>query len=100
MPNKLKIDLEQLDSSIETYVSSIEEFETMIKTIDTSLDNLKNSGWKSGAKDAFFTQYDDKWKQNMQTHITVLTHLKDCLIKARSEFVGVVDEIPAIGNVL
>ena len=100
MARRLKIDLDQLDTSINNYDNSINDFEALIKMIDGSLDNLKNSGWKSPAKDAFFSQYDDKWKQNMQTHISVLKHLKECLVNTKSDYIGIINEIPSISSAL
>ncbi|HHW47062.1 MAG TPA: WXG100 family type VII secretion target [Clostridiaceae bacterium] len=100
MANKLKIDFDQLNDTIKDYEKSIDEFETLVNTLTASVDALKNSGWKSAASDAFFKTFDETWKKNIEMHIKILIHLKECLNYAKTEYETLYNSIPSIGNSL
>lgn len=96
MAYTLKIDLDELNNTIQAYEGAIIDFETSIKNVDTTLSKLKASGWKSGASTAYFLHYEDTWKENMKKHIKIIKHMKDCLIKARSEYTNVKNEYDSL----
>ena len=100
MADKLKIDISQLETTIKDYEKSIEDFENLIATLESSVDALKNSGWKSAASDEFFKTFDEKWKKNIDMHIKVIEHLKECLKYARTEYETLYNSIPSIGDSL
>lgn len=100
MANKLKISIEQLESTINTYEKSCQQLEQMVKVLTKSVDNLKNTGWKSSASEAFFNAFDETWKKNIEKHILVIGHLKDCLKNAQAEYEEIYDRIPTLKNAL
>lgn len=100
MAKRLKIDLDQLNTTITNYDASINDFEMLIKSLDNSVDALKNSGWKSAASDAYFKTFDETWKKNMEAHILIVKHLRDCLIEAKREYESIYNSIPSLGKML
>ena len=100
MAKKLKVDLEQLSETITMYDKSYNDFESLIKTLSASVDALQNTGWKSAASEAFFQTYEETWKTNMQMHLKIIKHLKECLINAKNEYEALYESISSIGNTL
>ena len=100
MTRRLRIDLEQLNATIAKYDQSTSEFENIIKTLDISVDALRSSGWKSGASDAYFKNFDETWKKNMEMHISIINHLTDCLREAKREYESIYNSIPTLKNQL
>lgn len=98
MANMLKIDFDQLNTTIADYEKSISDFQLMIKNLDKYVDALKNSGWDSAASKAYFNTYDETWKKNMEVHIKILDQLKDWLNEGKKEYVTLYDSIPSIGS--
>jgi len=100
MAKNLKVDLDQLNETITAYEKSYNDFESLIQTLSASVEALKNTGWKSAASEAFFLTYDETWKTNMQMHLKIIKHLKECLINAKNEYEALYESIPSIGNSL
>lgn len=100
MANKLKINMDQLESTIKTYEKSHQQFEQLVKDLNKSVDNLKNTGWKSSASTAFFNTFDDTWKKNIEKHILIIGHLQDCLENAQREYEEIYNRIPSLKNSL
>lgn len=100
MAKKLKVDLEQLSETITMYDKSYNDFESLIKTLSASVDALQNTGWKSAASEAFFSTFDETWKKNMEMHLKIIKHLKECLVNAKNEYEALYESIPSIGNTL
>lgn len=98
MAKRLKVDFNDLQSSIKTYNRTKEDFETVLKNLSQSIDNLKSTGWKSGASDAFFKTFDENWKKNMELHIRIVEHLLECLENANKEYTTVHENIKTLGN--
>jgi len=100
MAKKLKIDLDQLNETITEYEKSYNDFESLISTLSASVAALQNTGWKSAASEAFFQTYEETWKTNMQMHLKIINHLKECLINAKNEYEALYESIPSISNSL
>lgn len=100
MAKKLKVDLDQLNETITMYDKSYNDFKSLIKTLSNSVAALQNTGWKSAASEAFFRTYDETWKINMETHLKIINHLKECLIEAKNDYEALYESIPSIGNSL
>jgi WXG100 family type VII secretion target len=94
---KLKIDLNQLQQTIKDYQKSIDDFTQMKDNLDHAIEELQTSGWVSGASTQYFSTYKETWKKNMDMHIKILTHLEDCLIKAKADYDELYAEIPNLG---
>ena len=100
MANKLTIDFDALDYAIKQYEEASKNFGDMISALDKTVDELKNSEWKSSAATAFFASYDDNWRVNMEKHILIINHLRECLEKARSDYHELADEASELEAVL
>lgn len=98
--NKLVIDLDQLQKTIEDYGQTIEDFISTQNMLDKAKTDLESSKWKSGASEAFISKYQDTWKANMEMHVKILTHLQTCLAEAQKEYGAIHDAIPGLGKVL
>lgn len=83
---RISIDLDKLNKAIQEYANIINDFKTAIKQTEQAIDILKNTDWKSGASTAYFMQYEDTWKKNMETRIKILEHLLKCMIFAKLEY--------------
>lgn len=100
MAKQLKVDFDVFDQSINEYQRAIDLFEEMLGELNKSIDDLRSSGWISAASEAFFETFDNKWKSNMELHIKVLNHFKECLESARSDYRELDELAQAIVNVL
>lgn len=96
----LKVDLDVLQTTINTYNTEITNITAAKSAINRSLSSLKASGWDSGASKAWFSLLDDEWLQNIDYQIRVLTRLRDNLIIAKDEYKQVYDEQEALKNYL
>ena len=96
----LKVDLDVLQTTINTYNTEITNITAAKSAINRSLSSLKASGWDSGASKAWFSLLDDEWLQNIDYQIRVLTRLRDNLIIAKDEYKQVYDEQVALKNYL
>ena len=94
----LRIDLTQLQTTIQTYQTSITELRTASQNLDAAINILRNSDWKSGASTQYFAKYDDSWKQNMDRQLKILEHLKDCLDEAKTEYQGLYNQVHTLGQ--
>ena len=92
MAKFLCVDFDALNETIDLYESSLDDFKSMISKLDKVIGTLKSSEWKSDAATAFFNSYDENWKQNMQKHILIIEHLKECLEEARKEYDSLADD--------
>lgn len=97
---KIEIDLDKLSSAIASYDDIIANFEQAIKESEKAINSLRNSGWKSGASTAYFLEYEDTWKQNMEKKLKIIKHLRDCLNKANAEYTGVYEEMQQLYTAL
>lgn len=95
---KLVVDLEQLQQTINDYKKSIEEFTKMKGDLEKAIEDLKSSGWVSGASTAYFETYEDTWKSNMEMHMKILGHLEDCLVKAKADYDELYVLVPSLGD--
>lgn len=98
--DKLRIDFDQLDSSISVYTSSVTELEEAFQRADQAIDCLKSSEWESDASEEFFRQYDDSWKENMQRQMDLITHLEEALQYAKGEYETLHEKFKKVGNCL
>ena len=94
----IQIDLDSLSNAIQHYDTIISSFEDSLKCSEQAINALKSSGWKSGASVVYFMTYEDTWKKNMKKRIQIIKHLKDCLIKAQTEYTAVYDELIQIDS--
>ncbi|MBU5337329.1 WXG100 family type VII secretion target [Intestinibacter bartlettii] len=86
MARRLKVDFDVFEQTISQYQESIDLFEDTLNKLNASMDTLKGSGWDTAASEVFFNTFDNKWKYNMELHIKVLKHFKDCMQKAESDY--------------
>ncbi len=100
MANKLKVDLDMLANTAAAYKNSYDQLSQLVSSLDISVDNLRNSGWKSAASTKFFETFDETWKKNIKTHMLIINHLNDCLNEAQREYVNIYDKIPELGRTL
>jgi len=96
----LKVDLDVLQTTINTYNTEITNITAAKSAINRSLTSLKASGWDSGASKAWFSLLDDEWLKNIDYQIRVLTRLRDNLIIAKEEYNGVYNELQTLQNSL
>lgn len=89
----ISIDLDKLASAISSYDDIISEFEDALKSTEKAINSLKTCGWKSNASSAYFMTYDDAWKKNMNKRLKIIKHLRDCLMKAQTEYTAVYEEM-------
>lgn len=86
MSTEVKIDLGLLDQAVSVYDTQIDTLETAYSEATRGIETLRNSAWKTNGADAFFQNYDDKWKSDFKEHIDYLKHLRDCLKLAQEGF--------------
>lgn len=96
----LKVDLDILQTTINTYNTEITNLNAAKSSINRSLNSLKASGWNSGASKAWFSLLDDEWLRNINYQIRVLTRLRDNLIIAKEEYNSVYNELQILQNSL
>ncbi len=97
---KLKVDIDVLQTTINTYNTEITNFHAAKATIKRSLSSLKASGWNSGASKAWFALLDDEWLKNIDFQIRVFSRLRDNLIIAKDEYNDVYEELENLKNSL
>ncbi len=86
MAKEVKVNLDLLDNAKKVYDESIETLESTVKTLSKAIDELRTKAWKTNGADAFFENYDDSWKKDLDKHISYLKHLRDCLATAKTAF--------------
>lgn len=86
MAKEVKVNLDALAEAKSVYDESITTLEDAVRTLSESIDELKTKAWKTNGADAFFNNYDDSWKKDINAHISYLKHLRDCLQKAKDTF--------------
>ncbi|MBC8059801.1 MAG: WXG100 family type VII secretion target [Clostridiaceae bacterium] len=96
--SKFSIDLNQLQLTINDYKKSIEDFNQLKSNLDNAVEELKTSGWVSGASTQYFSTFKETWKTNMDMHIKILTHLEDCMVKAKVDYDSLYANIPNLGT--
>lgn len=96
----LRVDLDVLQTTINTYNTEVTNLNAAKSAIKRSLASLKASGWDSGASNAWFSLLDDEWLQNIDYQIRVFKRLRDNLIIAKEEYNGVYDELQTLQNAL
>ncbi|WP_298838355.1 WXG100 family type VII secretion target [Clostridium sp.] len=95
---KLTIDLNQLEQTILDYNKSFEEFKKMKKNLDSIMENLRGSGWVSGASTKYFKKYNDDWSTNMEMHMRIFANLQECLTEAKTNYYDLYQDIPNLGS--
>lgn len=100
MAKKLKVDFDVFNQSIKSYEEAIGLFEENLSELNKSIDNLRTSGWISPTSEAFFESFDNKWKKNMELHIKVLRHFKECLELAQNDYRELDEVAKGLLNVL
>lgn len=97
---KLKVNLDVLQRTINTYNTEINNLYNAKNSIQRSLVTLKSSGWNSNASKAWFSLLDDEWIKNIEYQIRVLSRLRDNLIIAKNEYTNVYNEQGTLKNYL
>ncbi|MDY2735225.1 WXG100 family type VII secretion target [Intestinibacter sp.] len=100
MARTLKVDFDVFNQSINSYEEAINLFEENLSELNKSIDDLRTSGWVSAASQAFFESFDNKWKTNMELHIKVLRHFKECLELAQNDYRELDELAKGLTNVL
>lgn len=96
----LKVDLDVLQATIDTYHNELANLNAAKSAIKKSLAALKSSGWDSGASQVWFSLLDDEWLKNIDYQIRVLTRLMDNLILAKDEYYEVYMQQLTLGKSL
>lgn len=96
----LRVNIDVLQSTINTYNTEITNLNAAKSAITKSLASLKASGWDSVASKVWFSLLDDEWLKNIEYQIRVLTRLRDNLIIANDEYTDVYNEQEALKNSL
>lgn len=96
----LKVDLDVLQITINTYNTEITNLLAAKTAIRSALSSLKASGWDSGASKAWFSLLDDEWLKNIEFQIRVLTRLRDNLLLAKDDYKDVYEEQKELKNYL
>ena len=94
----IKVDLTQLGETIKVYDTAVNDIKTAFSDLDSAINTLKSTDWKSGASRQYFSTYDDSWKQNMLSQQEILEHLKSCLEYARTEYEAVYGKVNTLGQ--
>jgi WXG100 family type VII secretion target len=97
---KLKVDLDVLQATINTYNVELGNLKDAKKGIQRALNTLKSSGWDSAASKAWFSLLDDEWLKNIEFQIRVLERLRDNLDIAKDEYQEVYEEQQNLKNYL
>jgi len=100
MSTRLELEFNAINNAITVYSRTISDFETLVSTLDTSMNALEASNWKSSASAAFFRRYEERWKRNMENHKSTIATLRDALDKAREQYNQLYDSIPQINQAL
>ena len=94
----IRVDLTQLGDTIKVYSTAITEIQTAFDDLDSAINTLKSTDWKSGASKQYFATYDDSWKQHMKRQEAILEHLKNCLEEAKKEYENVYGKVHTLGQ--
>lgn len=97
---KLKVNLDVLQRTINTYNTEINNLYNAKNAIQRSLVTLKSSGWNSNASKAWFSLLDDEWIKNIEYQIRVLSRLRENLIIAKNEYTNIYNEQETLNNYL
>lgn len=97
---KLKVNLDVLQRTINTYNTEINNLYNVKNAIQRSLVTLKSSGWNSNASKAWFSLLDDEWIKNIEYQIRVLSRLRENLIIAKNEYTNIYNEQETLKNYL
>lgn len=100
MAKKLKVNFTELSSTIVNYERAINEFESMKKGLEGSINILRNSKWDSLASKTYFESFDNTFSKNMDMHINIIKHLKQCLEEAQKEYREIYETIPTLERYL
>lgn len=92
MANRLRIDIDVLDKTINTYDSKIDGFVQARENVMKALVLLRQSGWDTGASRVWFELMDMGWLDSMAYHIRVIRELQKELIIARNNYNEVLAE--------
>ncbi len=95
---KLRIDLDVLERTIQTYQTEIENIREAKTEISKALSSLKASGWDSQASKVWFSLLDDEWLKNIEYQIRVLNRLCENLKIAETKYSSVEEELNRIAN--
>ena len=97
---KLKVNLDVLQRTINTYNTEINNLYNAKNAIQRSLVTLKSSGWNSNASKVWFSLLDNEWIKNIEYQIRVLSRLRDNLIIAKNEYTNIYNEQETLNNYL
>mgnify|MGYP000503559699 CR=1 FL=1 len=86
MAREVKVNLDMLDDVRHIYSENILRLEEANNRLNTAIEVLRNSKWKTDGARAFLEVYDGENKPKLAAHISHLKHLNDCLDKASKIF--------------
>lgn len=95
---ELSVELSELEHAFGTFKGLHDEFQSAYTKLDCAIKDLRGSDWLSDASTAYFKQYEDTWKKNMNMHIAILEHLRDCLNNAKTEYTHLLSALPGAEN--
>lgn len=100
MARKLSVNFDAMENTIRQYEESADDFKNMLSTLNKSVNVLRDSGWKSGASEAYFSSYDETWKKNMEDHLKIIEFMRDCLRDAVNDYKSLENDINEVYNSL
>lgn len=98
MANKLAIDFDVLEKTIQTYENQVDGFVQARNNVIKTLNLLRSSGWDTGSSKVWFELMDTGWLDSMAYHIRVINELKKELIIAKNNYLSVYDEQNRLGK--
>lgn len=89
-------DSDVFEAAIKAYENSILNLNKLLTDTQNSIAELKTKGWNSEAGRVFFENYTNEWSPILTDYIDLLTFLKECVEKGKTEFNILVEEAEKI----
>jgi WXG100 family type VII secretion target len=91
-----KTELEAFDVAIKEYQTAAEDIKRIKDLLQNSIEDLKNTDWKSEAGEAFFSKFNTDWVENIDLYIKIVELMNEILNETKNNFAELVTEAQAI----
>ena len=100
MAKLLAVDFDQMQRTLSLYDEAVSQLQNAITSLDTAMDYLKNSGWKSGASTAYFKTFESSWRKSLETCITEISFQRENLVFAQNNYEALKEEADHLADAI
>lgn len=86
MPNKLTVSTDNLHDAARNFYEAEADLQNAIQSLESAINRLRESDWKSNASSVYFRNYENKWKKNLSNCLEMMRFMREALESSARDY--------------